>query len=391
MGSVSATAVYLDNAATTRVDEVVVSVMVEAMTVDYGNPSSAHRMGVRAARRLETAREQVARALDAEARDIYFTSGGTEANALGVLGVAAGMRIRAGIAPHVLLSALEHPSVAEATARLGERGFVVSDVRPAPNGVVRIEDLLAALRDETALVALMMVSNELGTIQPVFEAARAIKARAPRAHIHVDAVQALGKLPISVAAGPIDSLAVSAHKIHGPKGAGALWLRRGARVASLTVGGGQERGVRPGTEGVPGAVGFGLATERAERARPEAAVHMAALRTRLIERARAVFPSLRVHGEAAGFVSAPAPHIVALGFAGVPSEPLLHALEARGVYVSAGSACASKDKRPSAALRAIGVADDVGTIRFSTCRGSTVAEIDAAVVALGEALRELGR
>ncbi len=374
--------VYLDNAATTRVDERVAQAMVEVMTGDFGNPSSAHRLGIEEGRRLARAREQVARALGAEPEDVYFTSGGTEANAIGTLGVAALTRGR-----HAVYGALEHPSVAEAMKRLAERGFTVSEVAPGRDGVVSVEKLLEAVREDTALVALMLVSNELGTVQPVWEAARALKQRAPRAHLHVDAVQAVGKLPVDVAAGPIDSLALSAHKIHGPKGAGALWLRRGARVASLTVGGGQERGVRPGTENAPGAVGLGLAVELAEATRREAAVAMAALRDRLVARARAAFPKLLVHCEAAG--AARAPHIVSLGFPGVPAEPLLHALEARSVFVSAGSACASKEKKQSAALRAIGVPADVGTLRFSFARTSTEAEVDAAADALAAALREL--
>jgi cysteine desulfurase len=378
--------VYLDNAATTRVDDEVARAMVEAMTVDYGNPSSAHRLGIEAGRRREAARAQGARALGAEPRDVYFTSGGTEANALGTLGAAAASRGR-----HVVLSALEHPSVAEAVKRLSERGFTVTEVAPEASGVVPAARLAEAVREDTALVALMMVSNELGTVQPAFAAAEKVKARAPRCHFHVDAVQALGKLSIDVsgdvAGSAIDSLAVSAHKIHGPKGAGALWLRRGARVVSLTVGGGQEHGVRPGTEGVPGAVGLGLATELAERARPDATARMFRLAERMIERARAAFPSVRPNGDRA-FA---APHILSLGFPGVTAEPLLHALEARGVFVSAGSACASKDKKPSAALRAIGLPDDVGALRISFSRWTSEAEVDAAGEALAAALRELGR
>ena len=372
------TVVYLDNAATTRVDERVAEVMALAMTIDYGNPSSAHRLGIAASRRLETARAAVAQAIGAASEEIYFTSGGTEANALGTLGVAALARGR-----HAVCSQLEHPSVGDAMKRLAERGWTVTEVGPERSGVVSVEAMAGAVCAETALVALMWVSNELGTVQPVMEVARAVKARAPRAHIHVDAVQALGKLQIDVAEGPIDSLALSAHKIHGPQGAGALWLRRHTRVQSLMVGGGQERGVRPGTQGLPGAVGLGCAVELAARARPEAMVRMAALRSKLITSLRSRLPSLRVNAEGA-------PHILSLGFPGVPAEPLLHALEARGIYVSAGSACAAKDKRPSGALRAIGVPADVGTIRISLVRTTTEAEIDLAARAIGAALGELG-
>ena len=374
------TPVYLDNAATTRVDDQVAEAMLRVLTVDYGNPSSAHRMGGRAAALLEEARARVGAAINAEPRDVYFTSGGTEANAIGVLGVAATARGR-----HVVLSTLEHPSVLEAARRLVAAGFEVTEVAPGPGGVVAVEALAAAVREDTALVTLMLVNNELGTVQPSLAAARAVKARAPRAHFHVDAVQALGKVAIDVTAGPIDSLAMSAHKIHGPKGTGALWLRRGARVVSVTVGGGQERGVRPGTENVAGAVGLGLAAELAERARPEAVTRWRELGRRLVDGARAAFPAVRLLGDPAHL----APHIVALGFAGIKAEPLLHALEAHGAYASAGSACHSKDKKPSAILRAIGLPDDTGMLRISLGRHTTEAEIDRAVRALGLALAQL--
>jgi cysteine desulfurase len=372
--------VYLDNAATTRVDDAVAQAMVRAMTVDYGNPSSAHRKGAAAARLLEEARERLAGVLHADPREVYFTSGGTEANAIGVLGAAEVARGR-----HVVVAAVEHPSVLEAARRLAARGFEVTEVAPDAGGVVSAARLAEAVRDDTAVVALMRVQNEIGVVQPSFEAAHAVKAKAPRAHVHVDAVQALGKLPLDVGDGPIDSLAVSAHKIHGPKGAGALWLRRGARVASLTVGGGQERQVRPGTENLAGAVALGLAAGIAERARPELMARLARLSARLVERARAVEPRLSWNGAP----DARAPHIVSLGFPGAPAEPLLHALESRGVLVSAGSACASKDKKPSAILKAIGVGDDVGVLRFSFGRYSTEEDVDAAADALRLSLAEL--
>ena len=371
---------YLDNAATTRVDDAVVQAMVEAMTVDYGNPSSAHRLGLAASARLEAARQQVADALGAAPREVYFTSGGTEANALGILGPAAHARGR-----HVVVSAIEHPSVGEAARRLVERGFAITEVAPGRDGVVAAERLAEAVGDETALVALMLVSNELGTIQPVFEAARLVKQRAPKAHFHVDAVQGVGKVRVDVRSGPIDSLALSAHKIHGPKGAGALWLRPGARVTSLTVGGGQERNVRPGTQGVPGAVGLGLAVALAEASREASGKHLASLGERLIAGARALVPGLRLNGDRAQAV----PHVISLGFPGLPAEPLLHALEGRGVYVSAGSACASKDKKPSPTLRAIGLPDDVGALRFSCSRHTTADEIEQALRALAAAVREV--
>lgn len=370
--------IYLDNGATTKVDARVAEAAVRAMVEAYGNPSSAHRLGAEAARLVAAARQQLATALGAAPAELTFTSGGTEANALALQGATAR-------ATHVVVSGLEHPSVADAARALGERGVEVTTVAPSPGGVVAPEAFAAAVRPETALVACMWVQNEIGTVQPVAAIARAVKARAPRCHVHVDAVQALGKLAIDVGGAPFDSLAVSAHKIHGPKGVGALWLKKGARLRPLVHGGGQERNLRPGTEGVPGIVALGLAAELAVRALPTAAPAMARRRDRLWQTIAAALPSARRHGDPAHA----APHILSVGFAGVPAEPLLHALEGHGVYVSAGSACHAKDKKPSATLRAIGVPDDVGTVRLSLSRDTTDDEIDAAAAAVIASVRAL--
>ena len=364
--SMQPTQVYLDNGATTRVDERVAQAAMEAMLVAWGNPSSAHALGAEAARRVAArARTQVAAALGGAAAEVTFTSGGTEANALAVLGATAR-------AKHVVVSAFEHPSVADAAKALAERGVEVTAVAPAPSGVVAPEAFAAAVRPDTALVACMWVQNEIGTVQPVDAIARAVKARAPRCHVHVDGVQALGKLAVDVADAPYDSLAISAHKIHGPKGVGALWLKRGARVRPLVFGGGQERGLRPGTEGVPGIVALGLACELAAGARVGGGgAHGRAARGAVAGHRRG---ASRRRGATASRRTT-APHILSVGFAGVPAEPLLHALEAEGVYVSAGSACHAKDKKPSATLRAIGVPDDIAVIRLSLSRFTTADEI----------------
>ncbi len=372
--------VYLDNGATTKVDPRVAAACVQAMTEAYGNPSSSHRLGVEASRRLALAREQVARALGADPAEITFTSGGTEANTLGFYGAARASRHK-----HVVLSGLEHPSVADAARQLTQEGHDVTVVPPGRDGVVDSARLADAVRPETAVVALLWVQNEIGTVQPVAAASEAVKARAPRCHVHVDAVQAVGKLAIDVGGAPFDSLALSAHKLHGPKGVGALWLKKGARVQARMWGGGQERGLRPGTEGVPGIVGLGLAVELAEAARPQAMPRLLVLRETLWAGIALARPDVRRHGDAASC----APHILSVGFPGVPAEPLLHALEGHGVCVSAGSACHAKDKKPSATLRAIGVPDDMGTLRFSLSRFTTDDEIAFAIAALTAALREI--
>ncbi len=371
--------VYLDNGATTKVDPRVAEAVVRAMTAAWGNPSSVHALGVEAARMLAQAREQVAHAISADPSEVTFTSGGTEANALGLLGAARAARGR-----HIVVSAFEHPSILDAAKRLVQEGWEVSEVAPEKNGVVSVEKLAAALRPDTSVVALMWVQNEIGTVQPIEAAARAVHARAPRCHLHVDAVQALGKVVVDVGVG-LDSLALSAHKIHGPKGVGALWLKKGARVQSLQLGGGQERGLRPGTENMPGIVALGLAVELAERARGSACDKMTHLRDLLWQKISSLVPAARRHGAATDS----APHILSVGFPGAPAEPLLHAMEARGVCVSAGSACHARDKKPSATLRSVGVPDDMGTLRFSFCRDDGEAEVARAADALAGALKEI--
>jgi cysteine desulfurase len=375
--------VYLDNGATTRVDARVAQAAVEAMTEAFGNPSSAHRLGVEAARRLAEARERVARAVGGDAGEITFTSGGTEANTLGFYGAARlSSRNR-----HVVVSGIEHPSVADAAKRLADEGYEITVIAPQPTGVIDAASFAEAVRPDTAVVALLWVQNELGTVQPIAEVAELVKARAPRCHVHVDAVQAVGKLPVDVRAQPIDSLALSAHKIHGPKGVGALWLRAGARVQPLMWGGGQERGLRPGTENLPGIVALGVAIELAEKARPQAAAQMVHQREELWRGIVAVVREARRHGPGDG--PGQAPHVLSVGFPHVPAEPLLHALEGRSVAVSAGSACHARDKRPSATLKAIGVPEDMGTLRFSLSRFTTDDEIAFAIGAVSAAVQEL--
>jgi cysteine desulfurase len=372
--------VYLDNAATTKVDAQVADLAREAMLATFGNPSSAHRLGGEAARAVDRAREQVARAIGAAPAEILFTSGGTEANALGFGGAARAARGR-----HLVVTALEHPSIEATARRLALEGWAVETVRPNPGGWVSAEALRAAVQGDTAAVALIWVQNELGTVQPVHELAQAIKARAPRCHVHVDAVQAIGKLAVDVASSGVDSLALSGHKLHAPKGVGALWLRPGARVEPLLVGGGQERGLRAGTENVPGVVALGLAVELAERARGTAAPKMAALRDRLWAGISEALPEARRHGDPARA----APHILSVGFPGLSAEPLLHALEAQGVVVSAGSACHARERKPSPVLTAIGVPEGVGTLRFSLSGETTLAEIASAVSSVTAAAREV--
>jgi cysteine desulfurase len=376
-------AVYLDNAASTRVDADVVRVMQACLVEDYGNPSSAHAAGLAADKRLKQARAELGAAIG-DARntlgDLLFTSGGTEADALAVLGAA---RARRGRGKHLVVTAFEHSAVLSAAKLLEGEGFTTTLVAPGRDGVVTAEAVAAAVRDDTVLVACMLVQNELGTVQPVAAIARAARAKRAELHVHCDAVQALGKIPVDVAALGVDSLAVSAHKLHGPKGAGALWLEKGARLQPLW-GGPQQQGLRAGTENVPGAAGLGAAARLAVARLGETAA-IGARRDRLVAGALAAVPGAYQNGAGAPRV----PHIASIVFPALPAEPLLHALEARGVYVSAGSACSAKAKKSSATLEAIGAPKDAATLRFSLCRDTTDADVDASLSALVAAIADV--
>jgi cysteine desulfurase len=377
--------IYLDNAATTQVAPAVAEAILACLREDFGNPSSAHRMGIGAARRVARARELLLAALGDEpggAGDVLWTSGGTEADALGVAGAA---RARAGRGKHIVVTAIEHPAVLGTAKLLEGEGFTTTIVPVAKDGTVSASAVADAVTAQTVVVACMLVNNELGTVQPVAEVARAARARRPDLHVHCDAVQALGKIPVDVVALGADSVAVSAHKLHGPKGAGALWLRRGARVSPLWSGGGQQHGLRSGTENVPGIVGLAEAARLATGALADTAARAGALRDRLVAAVLAAVPGASLNGAGAPRV----PHIASLAFPGVPAEPLLHALEAKGVYVSAGAACASRGHGPSHVLKAIGLRDDVGTLRVSLAATTTAEEIDAATRILVDEVRKL--
>ena len=369
--------VYLDNAASTRPAPEVTDALLRATAELYANAASVHGPGAAAARALEGARAEVAALVRAAPAEILFTSGGTEADALGVLGAAGAARGR-----HLVVTAIEHPAVLRNAELLAGRGFTVTVVPPEPSGCVAAERVLAAVGPDTALVAVMLVNNELGTLQPVAEIARGLRAAAPRAHLHVDAVQAAGVVPVDVKALGADSLALSAHKLHGPKGVGALWLRSGARCAPLWDGGRQERGLRSGTENVPACVAFGVAAALGRHADGAA---LAGLRDELERRILALIPGAR-----STVTGGPrAPHIASVLLPDLPAEPILHALEARAVIASAGSACASRTRGPSHVLKAVGVDEDAAVLRFSLSRFTTAAEVAAAAEALGEAVDEI--
>lgn len=376
-------AIYLDNAATTRVLPDVARAITRCLEDDYGNPSSAHRLGVVAMDHVGEARAAVLAALGddtSSGNEILWTSGGTEGDALAVIGAAHAL---AGVGRHVVATAIEHRAVHGAVAHLTAEGYTTTTVPVSADGVVDVAAVVAAVTDKTTVVACMLVNNELGTIQPVREIARAVKAKHPRVQVHCDGVQGVGKLRVDAPSLGVDTIAISAHKFHGPKGAGALWLRKGARLAPIWGGGGQQGGLRSGTLNVPGIVGLATALTGAV-ARVDAEVaRLTVLRDRLA--------AIVLEGGVGAFVNgagAPrAPHILSLGFPGAPAEPMLHALEAKEIFVSAGSACASRTQAPSHVLAAIHLPEDVGALRLSLACETTADDVERAGQALLEAAR----
>ncbi len=372
---------YFDNSATTAVCREAVDEMVRVMRDVYGNPSSLHTLGVRAEAEVAAAREAVAGLIGAKAESITFTSGGTEANNLAILGAAEACRRKAHVA---VTTMLEHPSVAACFDELEKQGWQVTRVKPQADGTVTAEQIAAACSADTTLVSVMAVNNETGARMDIPAIAEAVKECAPQALFHTDCVQAAGKLPIKAERWGVDLLTVSSHKIHGPKGCGALYVRRGVRVLPRQIGGGQEKGLRSGTEAVPAIVGFGAAAAAVvpfEKQRE----HYEALKRVLCEELSRL-DGVRLHLPQGGV-----PYIVHLSLPGLRSETVLHYLEEKDIYVSSGSAC-SKGKH-SAVLTAMELPNDEidSSLRISFCYGNTEDEVRRLTEAIAEAMSTLQR
>ena len=356
------------------------------MTEEYGNPSSLHHKGVEAEEALREAKKILARSLKVQEKELYFTSGGTESDNLALIGGASANQ-RAG--KHLITTAVEHPAVLQSMRYLENQGFRVTHLPVDSAGVVRLQDLQEALCDETILVSVMYVNNEVGALQPVEEIGALLKNREKPVLFHVDAVQAYGKYQIHPGKLGIDLLSVSSHKIHGPKGMGLLYVREGVKVRPLLYGGGQQKDLRPGTENVPGIAGFGEAVREIYTDFEEKRERLYRLKEQFVE-GIGKLNGASVNGKT-GRDSAP--HIVSAGFEGVKSEVLLHALEERGIYVSSGSACASNHPAVSGTLKAMGVRRELldSTLRFSFSEFTTEEELACCLKALEELLPVLRR
>ncbi len=363
--------VYLDNSATTKCFDEVAEIMTRVMCADYGNPSSMHTKGMQAENYIRYAKDVISRNLKVSDKEIYFTSGGTESDNLSLIG-AAFANARRG--HHLITTSIEHPAILQTMHYLETRGFSVTYLPVDCYGRVSLDDLDKAITEETILVSIMHTNNEIGSLQPIAEVGALIKRRNPNIIFHVDAVQGYGKFRILPRRMGIDLLSVSGHKIHGPKGVGFLYVNECIKIEPIIFGGGQQKGLRSGTENVPAIAGLGRAVELVYQNLEEDVNRLYALKERFISGISQI-PDIMING-LTGRESAP--HVISVSVAGIRSEVLLHALEEKGVYVSAGSACSSNKPAVSATLKAIGVQNNLldSTIRFSLSIFTTANEID---------------
>lgn len=377
---------YLDNSATTVALPEVRDIVVKTMMEDYGNPSSLHKKGMEAEQYVKAAAERIARTLKAKPSEIVFTSGGTESNNMAIIGAARANR-RAG--KHIITSTIEHASVYNVFGYLEEEGYRVSYIPVDENGHLKEKELEAAIDEETTLVSVMYVNNEVGSVNPIEEIGALIKRKNPKTIFHVDAIQAYGKYRINPKKEHIDLLSVSSHKIHGPKGVGFLYIKDGTKIVPVVYGGGQQKGMRSGTHNVPGIAGLGVAAEKIYEDHEAKIARMYGVKREFVKLVQEL-PETKINGLTD---EQSAPHVVSVSFAGVRSEVLLHALEERGIYVSSGSACSSNHPAVSGTLRGIGVERELldSTLRFSFSIFTTEEEIRYCAQMLSELLPVLRR
>jgi len=372
---------YLDNSATTRCLKETVEIMVKAMEVDYGNPSSMHMYGIKAEKYIKEAKETFVKLLKCQEKEIIFTSGGTESNNMAIIGAVMANK-RGG--NHIIVSSVEHASVKQPIRFLEEQGFRITYLPVDKNGLISLDDLKDELCDDTIFVSTMYVNNEIGTVEPIEAMAQLIHNYNANIIFHVDAIQAFGKYKIYPKRMGIDLLSISGHKLHGPKGSGILYIRDKVKIKPLILGGGQQKGMRSGTENVPAIAGLGVAAKLVYENLDEKIDHLYDIKEKLVEAIK-IIHGTTINGKTDRDF---APHILSVSFEGIRSEVLLHALEDKGVYVSSGSACSSNKPGLSSTLVAIGVDKALldSTIRFSFCLDTTAEEIDYCILILNELL-----
>ena len=379
--------VYLDNSATTKPAPEVVQAIRETWEQYYGNPSALHRKGLEAEKLLNRARYQLAEAIGAGDQELIFTSGGTESNNLAILGATKKLRQRGN---HLVTSQIEHPAVYNVFRELEREGYQVTYLGVDASGQIDPEELRAVLEQKPVLVSIMLVNNEIGSIQPISVISNILADIKPKPIFHVDAVQAFGKLAFQVKGLKADLLSLSGHKFHGPKGTGALYIRKGIQIAPLVFGGGQEAGLRSGTENVPGIIGLGAAAALINANLTENTAKLLSLKRQLLGQILQNIAPVRINSpDHPGF----APHILSVSFPGIKGEVLLHTLEQDGIYVATGSACGSKKHTPNHVHRAVGLteSESEGTLRFSFSIYNTETEINYVGEKLKKHVTELRR
>ena len=362
---------YFDNSATTIVTDSVKDIVVKTMTEDFGNPSAMHMVGVKAEKYIKEAQENIAKILKVDPKEIFFTSGGTESNNMAIIGTAMANKRKGN---KIITTSVEHSSVLATMKYLEEQGFEVIYLPVDRYGVVQMEALEKEMTEDTILVSTMYVNNEVGSVQPFAEAASIVKAYNKNILFHVDAVQGFGKYRIHPKKLGVDLCSISGHKIHGPKGTGVLYIDSKVKIKPILFGGEQQKNIRSGTENVPGIAGLSLAAKTIYEDLDEKVQKMRKLKEHFIE-GIARIENTTIHGL---YDETSAPHIISVGFAGIRSEVLLHALEEKGIYVSSGSACASNHPQVSGVLKGIGAGQEFldATLRFSMSEFTTSEEID---------------
>jgi len=374
--------IYLDNSATTKVDERVLEAMVPYFTQHYGNASSPHSFGREASKAMGSSRASVAKILNADPSEIIFTAGGTESDNIAIRGVASALREKG---DHIITSSIEHPAVLETCEHLEREGYDVTYLPVDDSGLISLNDLEDAISERTLLITIMHANNEIGTIQPIRDIGRI--AHENDILFHTDAVQTIGKLPVDVNRDNIDLLSISAHKLHGPKGIGALYIRDGTPINPIIFGGGHEGGLRSSTENIPGIVGLGKACEVAMEEMDSDIKHMSVLRDSLIEGIKDRIPKVRLNGHESQRLC----NNVNLSFEAVEGEALILALDRAGIAASTGSACSSKKSKASHVLLAIGLSEVTayGSLRLSLSRMNTSQEIERAIDSIDEIVSRL--
>lgn len=377
--------VYLDNCSTTKPRDEVVEEMIHILKEEYGNPSSLHRMGFNIEKKIEYTREIVANFLRVHKDEIYFTSGGTESNNLALQSIINKYHRKG---KHIITTGIEHPSILNVLRHYEQKGYEITYLKVDNNGLISLDELRNSIREDTILLCIMLVNNEIGTIQPIGEIKRIIREKESEALLHVDGIQAFGKVPIDINGWDIDTFSFSGHKIYGPKGIGGLYIDKKLKLNPIIFGGNQERGFRSGTENVPGIIGLGKAVEIMGENYEEERTKVKNIKSYFINRLNKEISSIRINSPMDEWGS---PYILNISFKYIRGEVLLHYLEDKGIYVSTGSACSSKGTEKSHVLSEIGLSplDIDGAIRFCFSHENSIEDIDYAIDVLKRSVEEI--